>query len=197
MAIFKRISDILKSNINDLLDKAEDPEKMVKQLIIEMEEQLDDVAEGKLPWKEILRRYWPTLREEVRKAQAELDHVSIADEETDVICEKCGRHMVIKYGPHGKFLACPGFPECRNTKPYLERIGVACPLCGKDVVRKKTRKGRVYYGCENNPDCDFMVWNRPVAQKCPNCGGVLLQKGNKLVCNDEKCGYVTERKDED
>ena len=97
--------------------------------------------------------------------------------------------MVIKYGPHGKFLACPGFPECRNTKPYLEKIGVKCPKCGKEVVIRKTKKGRRYYGCEDNPACDFMVWQRPSNKLCPKCGNVLVEKGNQLVCSAEGCGY--------
>ena len=98
--------------------------------------------------------------------------------------------MVIKYGPHGKFLACPGFPDCKNTKPYLEKIGVACPLCGKEVVVKRSKKGRLYYGCENNPECEFMSWQKPSKEKCPSCGGYMLEKGSKLVCADEHCGYV-------
>ena len=97
--------------------------------------------------------------------------------------------MVIKYGPHGKFLACPGFPDCKNTKPYLEKIGVPCPKCGKEVVRKKTKKGRLYYGCEANPDCDFMSWQKPSTQKCPKCGSYMVEKGSKLLCADETCGY--------
>lgn len=116
--------------------------------------------------------------------------MQIADEESDEVCEHCGRKMVIKYGPHGKFLACPGFPECRNTKPYFEKIGVACPKCGKDIVIKKTKKGRKYYGCIGNPDCDFMVWQKPSAEKCPKCGSMMLQKGNKLVCMNEECGFI-------
>ena len=112
---------------------------------------------------------------------------------TDVICEECGRNMVIKYGPHGKFLACPGFPECRNTKPYLEKAGVSCPKCGKDVVIRKTKKGRRYYGCEDNPECDFMSWQKPSDQKCPKCGSYMVEKGNRLVCSDSTCGYVEKK----
>lgn len=156
-----------------------------------MEGLLDMVAEGKVEWKEIIRNFYPDLDEAVRKAEKELESVKIEDEVTDVICEECGRNMVIKYGPHGKFLACPGFPECRNTKPYLEKIGVPCPLCGKEVVIRKTKKGRRYYGCEDNPECQFMSWQKPSKEKCPECGGYMLEKGNKLVCADEKCGYVT------
>lgn len=156
-----------------------------------MEGLLDMVEEGKVEWKEIIRNFYPDLDEAVKKAEKELESVKIEDEVTDVICEECGRNMVIKYGPHGKFLACPGFPECRNTKPYLEKIGVPCPVCGKDIVVRKTKKGRKYYGCENNPECEFMSWQKPSKEKCPECGGYMLEKGSKLVCANEKCGYVT------
>ncbi len=153
-----------------------------------MEDLLDGVAEGKVNWRTIIENFYPDVDEAVNKAQKELENVTIADEETDEICENCGRHMVIKYGPHGKFLACPGFPECRNTRPYLEKIGVPCPLCGKDVVIKKTKKGRRYYGCEN-PDCEFMSWQKPSTKKCPVCGKYMVEKGNKLCCSDQECGY--------
>ena len=156
-----------------------------------MEGLLDMVEEGKVEWKEIIRNFYPDLDEAVKKAEEELESVKIEDEVTDVICEECGRNMVIKYGPHGKFLACPGFPECRNTKPYLEKIGVPCPVCGKDVVVRKTKKGRKYYGCEDNSECEFMSWQKPSSEKCPECGGYMVEKGNKLVCANEKCGYVT------
>ncbi len=158
-----------------------------------MEGLLDCVGDGKVPWKTVLRNFWPDLAEAVAQAEKDLEEVKIEDEVTDEICEVCGRNMVIKYGPHGRFLACPGFPDCRNTKPYLEKIGVSCPLCGGDVVLKKTKKGRKYYGCSNHPECGFMTWQRPSAEKCPQCGGYMLEKGNKLVCGDEKCGYVTEK----
>ena len=155
-----------------------------------MESLLDMVEEGKVNWKTVVSNFYPDLDEAVQNAEKELEEVKIEDEVTDVVCEQCGRNMVVKYGPHGKFLACPGFPECRNTKPYLEKIGIACPKCGKDVVIRKTKKGRKYYGCEDNPECDFMSWQKPSAKKCPNCGGYMLEKGNKLVCADEQCGYV-------
>ena len=155
-----------------------------------MEGLLDMVEEGKVAWKEVIRNFYPDLDEAVQIAEKELESVKIEDEVTDVICEECGRNMVVKYGPHGKFLACPGFPECRNTKPYLEKIGVPCPVCGKEVVIRKTKKGRRYYGCENNPECEFMSWQKPSKKKCPKCGGYMVEKGNKLVCADEKCGYV-------
>ncbi len=155
-----------------------------------MESLLDGVEEGTISWKTIIENFYPDLESAVKKAEAELEHVKIEDEVTDISCDLCGRKMVIKYGPHGKFLACPGFPECRNTKPYLERIGVVCPKCGRDIVIRKTKKGRRYYGCENNPECDFMSWQRPSEKACPNCGGVMVEKGNKLVCINENCGYI-------
>ena len=162
-----------------------------------MEGLLDMIAEGKVEWKSVISNFYPDLNEAVEKAEKELETVKIEDEVTDVICEECGRNMVIKYGPHGKFLACPGFPECRNTKPYLEKIGVACPKCGKDIVLRKTKKGRRYYGCEDNPECDFMSWQKPSEEKCPKCGSYMVEKGNKLVCGNEQCGFVKNKeKDE-
>ena len=155
-----------------------------------MEGLLDCVEAGTVFWKTVVRNFYPDLKRDVEKAEKELEQVKIEDEVTDVICEECGRHMVIKYGPHGRFLACPGFPDCRNTKPYYEKIGVPCPLCGKEVVLKKTKKGRKYYGCENNPECEFMSWQKPSRKKCPKCGSYMVEKGNKLVCSSETCGYV-------
>ncbi len=155
-----------------------------------MESLLDSVAEGKVNWRTIIENFYPDLEEAVEKAEEEQERVKIEDEVTDVICDQCGRNMVIKYGPHGRFLACPGFPECRNTKPYLEKIGVPCPVCGKEVVLRKTKKGRKYYGCEDNPECEFMSWQKPSLKKCPRCGSYMVEKGNKLLCSDEKCGYV-------
>ncbi len=155
-----------------------------------MEALLDGVEEGSVKWKTVMENFYPDLAEAVEKAEKELDEVEIADELSDEVCDVCGRQMVIKYGPHGRFLACPGFPECRNTKPYFEKIGVECPKCGKDIVLKKTKKGRKYYGCIGNPECDFMVWQKPVADKCDRCGSIMLQKGNKLVCSDEQCGFI-------
>lgn len=155
-----------------------------------MEGLLDRVEDGSVKWKTVVRNFYPDLHEAVEQAQKELEQVKIEDEVTDVICEECGRNMVVKYGPHGKFLACPGFPDCRNTKPYYEKIGVMCPKCGDDIVIKKTKNGRRYYGCINNPECDFMSWQKPSENKCPKCGGAMVEKGNKIVCMDEQCGYV-------
>ena len=158
-----------------------------------LEALLDKVEEGVVGWKTIVSNFYPDLDEAVNRAQEELEHVQIADEVSDEVCELCGRQMVVKYGPHGRFLACPGFPDCRNTKPYFEKIGVACPKCGKDIVLKKTKKGRKYYGCIDNPDCDFMVWQKPATERCGKCGSLMLEKGHKLVCMDETCGNIVEK----
>lgn len=155
-----------------------------------MEGLLDRVEDGSVKWKTVVANFYPDLHEAVEIAQKELEEVKIEDEVTDVICEECGRNMVVKYGPHGKFLACPGFPECRNTKPYLEKIGVPCPKCKEDIVIRKTKKGRRYYGCIKYPECDFMSWQKPSVEPCPQCGGPMVEKGNKIVCMDEQCGFV-------
>lgn len=157
-----------------------------------LESLLDRIEEGIINWKTVVSNFYPDLNEAVEIAQKELDEVKIEDEVTDVVCELCGKNMVIKYGPHGRFLACPGFPDCRNTKPYYEKIGVLCPNCGKEVVLKKTKKGRKYYGCEDNPECEFMSWQKPSNIPCKVCNGMMVEKGRKLVCMDKQCGYVEE-----
>ena len=153
-----------------------------------MESLLDMVAEGKMEWKSIVRNFYPDLEREVTAAEESLGKVEIADEETDIVCDKCGRNMVIKYGPHGKFLACPGFPECHNTMPYYEKAGVKCPKCGDEVVIRRSRKGRRFYGCEN-PECDFISWSKPSEVRCPKCGSWMAERGAKLVCQNETCGH--------
>ena len=162
-----------------------------------MEALLDGIADGNVEWKTVIRNFYPDLKESVDKAEEALEKVEIHDEVTDIPCENCGRMMVIKYGPHGKFLACPGFPECRNTKPYFEKIGVTCPKCGGEIVIRRTRKGRPYYGCENNPECDVMTWQRPVKKLCPKCGSLMLSKANKLMCSDENCGHIEDASEEE
>ena len=162
-----------------------------------LESLLDGVEAGNVKWKTVIENFYPDLHEAVDKANKEIEKVSISDEETDIVCEECGRHMVIKYGPHGKFLACPGFPECRNTKPYYESIGVACPKCGKDIVMRMSKKGRRYYGCLGFPDCDFMSWSRPSSVKCPDCGGMMVEKGQNLVCSNEDCKKIIPKPEQD
>ncbi len=181
--------------VNNIM-KEEFPTIVDERFTANIESLLDNVEEGTVDWKEVIRNFYPDLDAAVRAAEENLDKVEIADEVTDEICELCGRNLVIKYGPHGRFLACPGFPECRNTKPLLEKIGVSCPQCGKEIVMKKTRKGRRYYACEDSPNCDFMSWQRPSAVKCPVCGGYMVERGNSLVCADPNCGHVEAKKEE-
>ncbi|MDE5967406.1 MAG: type I DNA topoisomerase [Lachnospiraceae bacterium] len=159
-----------------------------------LETLFDQIEEGNIEWKTVVRNFYPDLHEAVRKAQEELESVEIADEVSDEPCELCGRMMVIKYGPHGKFLGCPGFPECRNTKPYYEKIGVPCPKCEKELAIKMSKKGRRYYGCLGFPECDFMSWLRPSKTPCPSCGSYMVEKGNKLVCQNEECKAVIDKK---
>ncbi len=182
------VNQIMKESFPSIVDE---------RFTANMESLLDGVGDGEVGWKAVVRNFYPDLKTAVDAASKELEKIKIEDEVTDVICELCGRNMVVKYGPHGKFLACPGFPDCRNTKPYLEKIGVPCPKCGKEVVLRKTKKGRKYYGCEDNPECDFMSWSRPVAEQCPKCGGYMVIKGSKTVCADAQCGYAVATKSDE
>lgn len=182
------VDEIMKTYFPDIVDI---------DFTANMEKRLDDVEMGKEEWKQIIRDFYPDFKKSVENAAEKLEKIEIKDEETDIICEKCGRNMVIKYGRYGKFLACPGFPECQNAKPYFEEAGVNCPECGGKVLIKKTKKGRIYYGCEHNGDgCDFMSWNKPTGEKCPECDAFLEEKGRKnpkIVCSNEKCGYMKEK----
>ena len=150
---------------------------------------LDNIEDGDFDWKVIIRNFYPDLADSVENAKKELESVKIEDEVSDTECDQCGRMMVIKYGPHGKFLACPGFPECRNTKPHFEKIDVPCPVCGQEVVIRKTKKGRKYFSCISSPECDFMSWSRPTTEKCPECGTYMVDKGSKIMCAKDGCGY--------
>ena len=182
------VNEIMKGYFPDIVDI---------DFTANMEDRLDDVEMGKEEWKQIIRDFYPDFKESVENAIGKLEKIEIKDEESDVICDKCGRNMVIKYGKYGKFLACPGFPDCQNAKPYFEEAGVSCPECGGKVLIKKTKKGRIYYGCENNPEeCSFMSWNKPTGEKCPSCGSPLEEKGRKapkIVCSNEKCGFVKDK----
>lgn len=158
-----------------------------------METLLDGIEEGTIKWKTVVSNFYPDLATAVDAASKDLSEVKVQDEVSEEICSVCGRNMVIKYGPHGKFLACPGFPECRNTMPYFEKIGVNCPKCGKDIVVRKTKKGRRYFGCISIPECDFMVWQKPVDRKCEKCGSIYTLRGSKLVCSNPECGNTTDK----
>ncbi len=158
-----------------------------------MEKQLDEVEEGR-NWTAVLQDFYTPFKDTLKKAEGSIERVEIKDEETDIVCEKCGRKMVIKQGRFGKFLACPGFPECRNTKTIAVELGVDCPKCGGKILIKKSAKGKKYFGCENNPTCDFMSWDEPLNRKCPECNSMLVLnnfRGHKtLKCTNENCKFT-------
>lgn len=156
-----------------------------------MEKQLDEVELGSVEWKNIIRNFYPEFDDAVREAEEKIGKIEIKDEVSEVICELCGRNMVFKMGKYGKFLACPGFPECRNAKPIIEKLeDVNCPKCGGDILIKKTKKGRRYYGCEKNPECDFMLWNKPTEHKCEKCSSIMVEKGKNLLCILPTCNHI-------
>lgn len=174
-------NDIMKNHFSDIVDV---------EFTADMENRLDKVEEGETNWKDIVREFYPPFAENLEKAQAAVAKIQIKDEESDVVCEKCGRKMVYKISKFGKFLACPGYPECKNTKAIREGTGVKCPKCDGEILVKKTRKNKIYYGCEHSPKCDFMVWDAPVKDRaCPKCGGLLLQRGKKISCYNENCKF--------
>ena len=181
------VNDLMKNHFKDIVDV---------QFTALMEKKLDDVEEGSKKWVEIMKEFYMTFIEALKQAEDLIGHIDIPDEVTDILCEKCGRNMVIKNGRFGKFLACPGFPECRNARPILEEVGVNCPKCGGKVLYKKTRKGKRYLGCENNPDCGFMTWDMPAKESCPKCGNFLVKKysGKKVLlkCSSEACDFSKE-----
>ncbi|SEF51352.1 DNA topoisomerase I [Eubacterium ruminantium] len=182
--------------VNGIMEKAF-PVIIDTEFTANMESLLDKIGEGVIAWKVVVRNFYPDLDSAVKNAEKVLENVHIADEVSDTVCDECGRMMVIKYGPHGKFLACPGFPECRNTKPYYEKIGVACPKCGNELITRLSQKGRRYYGCLGYPECDFMSWAKPAKDKCPECGSYMVEKGSKLFCSNQECGFVIPKKNEE
>lgn len=167
----------------------------------QLERILDEIASGNIFWKEIIKAFYPNFHKTVDKAEKEIQDIDLT-ETTDIPCDKCGANMIVKYGKYGKFLGCPNFPECNSTKPWFEEVGVSCPLCGGKVILKKTKKGRIYYGCENNNDaeneCEFMSWQKPTGEKCPSCGDFLVEKGSaknkKIACHNTTCNYGKESK---
>ncbi len=164
-----------------------------------MEKELDSIEDGALPWQDLMERFYHPFADTLKVAEDEIGKIKIEDEVSDVKCDKCGRMMVYKMGRFGKFLACPGFPECRNAKPIVKESGALCPLCGGKILEKKSKRGKLYYGCEHNPTCEFMSWDEPEnKESCPKCGGLLLKKKNRkgttLVCWREDCGFEKEVK---
>lgn len=182
----KLVNDLLLDYFDDVINE---------EFTANLEEKLDDVAEGTMEWKEVISDFYAPFGKLLEKAEEEIDKIEIAEEVSDVICEKCGKNMVIKNGRFGRFLACPGYPECRNTKAILDEIGVNCPKCEDGrIVRKRSKKGRVFYGCTNYPTCDFVSWDEPIEEKCPVCKEFMVIKRNKsgdiIKCSNKECGYI-------
>lgn len=180
------VNDLLKEYFSDIVNE---------EFTADFEDKLDEIADGELQWKGVVDDFYVNFKGLLLKAEDEIDKIEIKDEVTDEICEKCGRNMVIKMGRYGKFLACPGYPECKNTKPLLDMINVKCPICESgEVVRKRSKKGRVFYGCSNYPECKFVSWNEPVGEKCPRCGEYMVikrsKKGETITCSNNKCKYL-------
>ena len=177
------------------------PEVTDLEFTAQMEKRLDQVEEGGENWKELVSDFYFPFKERLDDAHENMEKVNVL-EETDEICDKCGRPMVVKYGRYGKFLACTGYPDCKNTKPFLIKTGVDCPKCEDgEIVERKSKKGRKFYGCSNYPDCDFVLWNKPVEEKCPKCGSVMVEKysrkkGTYYKCTNKECGH-TKNPDED
>lgn len=192
-ALGEVITDLMKDHFKKIVDV---------KFTASMENSLDEVELGKQDWVDTLRGFYGDFAETLTKAESAMEgkRVKVPEEQTDLICELCGKNMVIKFGRFGKFLACPGFPECKNTKKIVQETGGLCPLCGKKVLQKKSKKGKKYFGCENNPECGFMSWNTPVADICPKCGSTLFKKGGKsgkLLCEKPDCGFEKGLKDDE
>lgn len=182
-------TDLMKENFPDIVDV---------DFTAHMEDEIEDVADGTVSWKEIIRQFYGPFKKTLDEAEEKIGNVEIKDEESDVVCEKCGRKMVYKQGRFGKFLACPGFPECRNTKAIVNTIDAKCPKCGGKVIVRKSKKSVTFYTCENSPECDFISWNEPTDEKCPKCGNSLMKvrafKGRgplSYKCFNEECDYET------
>jgi DNA topoisomerase-1 len=184
------ITDLMKDHFKKIVDA---------KFTAEMENNLDEVEHGSKDWVSTLHEFYDDFSKTLKKAEEAMDgkRVKVPDEETDVVCENCGRNMVIKYSKYGKFLACPGFPDCRNTKKIVTETEGSCPRCGRKMLLKKSKKGRSFYGCEGYPECNFMTWNVPSAEVCPQCGKTLFIKGGRsgrLICENDGCGYERELK---
>ena len=181
------VTDMMNRYFSDIVDT---------EFTASMESRLDEIEEGKENWKQILRDFYPGFEKTLQVAEQEIEKIDIQDEISDVVCDQCGALMVYKMGKFGRFLACPNFPKCRNTKPLLNYIDTPCPKCGKRLLEKVSRKNRKFYGCEGYPDCDFVSWDKPVSEKCPQCGSYMVEKKNARgerihLCSNESCRFKT------
>lgn len=179
------VTQLMKDNFKDIVDV---------KFTADMESKLDKVKDGEQEWTEVIDDFYGPFEKTVEKASQSIEKIVIQDEVSDVPCDKCGAMMVYKMGRFGRFLACPNFPACRNTKAIVEKIDVPCPKCGAALIKRKSKRGKVFYGCERYPECDFVSWDRPTKEKCPKCGGLMVHKmgqnGGYTMCTDKTCGYV-------
>ena len=190
----KQLKPTVLGEVTTELMKEHFPNILDVKFTADMENSLDDVERGKKSWVDTLEDFYGDFSKTLETAEEKMEgkRVKVPDEETDIVCDQCGRNMVIKIGRYGRFLACPGFPECKNTKKIVQETAGSCPLCGNKIILKKSKRGRSFYGCNAYPDCNFMTWNVPTEEKCPQCGCTLFQKGGKsgtLVCEKPGCGY--------
>ena len=180
----EKVTGIMKEYFSDIVDA---------EFTANMEGKLDNIEEGEKDWVHVIREFYGPFEKTLKSAEEKVGKIEIQDEVSDVVCELCGRNMVYKQGRFGKFLACPGFPNCRNTKAIVESTGISCPKCSGELIARKTKKGRKFYGCSKYPECSFVSWDEPVAEKCPKCGGLIVKKYNKkgfeYKCINEACGY--------
>ncbi len=183
------VNELMEEHFENIVDK---------EFTADLEEQLDKVAEGETAWQNVIDGFYSDFRLVLEKADKEIEEMKIEDEVTDEICEKCGKNMVIKFGRFGKFLACPGYPDCKNTKAIVEKIDVECPECGGEIIKRKSKKRKVFYGCNNFPDCNFVSWTEPIKEKCPKCSSMMTKKQTKKeitkMCSNKDCGYKESEK---
>lgn len=172
------ITELMKEHFPDIVNE---------KFTANMEEQLDEIETGDITWNNVIAGFYPKFSEDLKKAEEKIGNIELKDEVSDVVCEKCGRLMVYKHGRFGKFLACPGYPQCKNAKAIVKDTGVQCPKCGGKIIEKKSKRGKVFFGCDNYPSCDFTSWDKPINEKCPKCGGMMYQKlgrSAKKYCPD-------------
>ena len=177
------VTDLMSSYFKEIVDVG---------FTADMEDKLDDVELDKLEWKNVVGDFYGTLKDELEYADSKIERVKLEDRLSDEVCEICGKPMAIKTGRFGEFLACTGYPECKNTKPIVKKLDVKCPVCGSDIVARKSKKGKLFYGCSGYPACNQVYWNKPVNKKCPKCGSLLVEKrtkGSKYACSNSECDY--------